>query len=152
VVANTPAYLDLNTAKLEVTVVVEDSAEEKVVEEREGVVRVVVDSAAEEAKETAEEAMDSEEEAMDSEEAEKAMGVVDSAEEEAMDSEEEAMDSEEAEKATVEVDSAEEEAMDSVEVAMDSEEVEKATEEVDSAVAMDLEEDTTSRHIRTQYR
>jgi hypothetical protein len=29
VVANTPAYLDLNTAKLEVTVVVEDSAEEK---------------------------------------------------------------------------------------------------------------------------
>jgi hypothetical protein len=46
----------------------------------------------------------------------------------------------------------EEEAMDSVEVAMDSEEVEKATEEVDSAVAMDLEEDTTSRHIRTQYR
>ena len=117
-VANTPAYLDLNTAKLEVTVVVEDSAEEKVVEEREGVVRVVVDSAAEEAKETAEEAMDSEE----------------------------------AEKATVEVDSAEEEAMDSVEVAMDSEEVEKATEEVDSAVAMDLEEDTTSRHIRTQYR
>ena len=104
-VANTPAYLDLNTAKLEVTVVVEDSAEEKVVEEREGVVRVVVDSAAEEAKETAEEAMDSEEEAMDS-----------------------------------------------VEVAMDSEEVEKATEEVDSAVAMDLEEDTTSRHIRTQYR
>jgi cbb3-type cytochrome oxidase cytochrome c subunit len=72
VVANTPAYLDLNTAKLEVTVVVEDSAEEK--------------------------------------------------------------------------------AMDSVEVAMDSEEVEKATEEVDSAVAMDLEEDTTSRHIRTQYR
>ena len=117
-VANTPAYLDLNTAKLEVTVVVEDSAEEKVVEEREGVVRVVVDSAAEEVKETAEEAMDSEE----------------------------------AEKATVEVDSAEEEAMDSVEVAMDSEEVEKATEEVDSAVAMDLEEDTTSRHIRTQYR
>ena len=117
-VANTPAYLDLNTAKLEVTVVVEDSAEEKVVEEREGVVRVVVDSA----------------------------------EEEAMDSEEEAMDSEEAGKATVEVDSAEEEAMDSVEVAMDSEEVEKATEEVDSAVAMDLEEDTTSRHIRTQYR
>ena len=117
-VANTPAYLDLNTAKLEVMVVVEDSAEEKVVEEREGVVRVVVDSAAEEAKETAEEAMDSEEEAMDSEEAEKA---------------------------TVEVDSAEEEAMDSVEV-------EKATEEVDSAVAMDLEEDTTSRHIRTQYR
>ena len=131
-VANTPAYLDLNTAKLEVTVEVEDSAEEKVVEEREGVVRVVVDSAAEEAKETAEEAMDSEEEAMDSAE--------------------EAMDSEEAEKATVEVDSAEEEAMDSVEVAMDSEEVEKATEEVDSAVAMDLEEDTTSRHIRTQYR
>lgn len=131
-VANTPAYLDLNTAKLEVTVVVEDSAEEKVVEEREGVVRVVVDSAAEEAKETAEEAMDSAEEAMGSEE--------------------EAMDSEEAEKATVEVDSAEEEAMDSVEVAMDSEEVEKATEEVDSAVAMDLEEDTTSRHIRTQYR
>jgi len=125
VVANTPAYLDLNTAKLEVMVVVEDSAEEKVVEEREGVVRVVVDSAAEEAKEMAEEAMDSEEEAMDSEEAEKA---------------------------TVEVDSAEEEAMDSVEVAMDSEEVEKATEEVDSAVAIDLEEDTTSRHIRTQYR
>ena len=124
-VANTPAYLDLNTAKLEVMVVVEDSAEEKVVEEREGVVRVVVDSAAEEVKETAEEAMDSEEEAMDSVEAEKA---------------------------TVEVDSAEEEAMDSVEVAMDSEEVEKATEEVDSAVAMDLEEDTTSRHIRTQYR
>ena len=124
-VANTPAYLDLNTAKLEVTVVVEDSAEEKVVEEREGVVRVVVDSAAEEAKETAEEAMDSVEAAMDLEEAEKA---------------------------TVEVDSAEEEAMDSVEVAMDSEEVEKATEEVDSAVAMDLEEDTTSRHIRTQYR
>ena len=124
-VANTPAYLDLNTAKLEVTVVVEDSAEEKVVEEREGVVRVVVDSAAEEAK-------DSEEAAMDSVEA--------------------AMDLEEAEKATVEVDSAEEEAMDSVEVAMDSEEVEKATEEVDSAVAMDLEEDTTSRHIRTQYR
>ena len=104
-VANTPAYLDLNTAKLEVTVVVEDSAEEKVVEEREGVVRVVVDLAAEEAKETAEEAMDSEEEAMDS-----------------------------------------------VEAAMDSEEAEKATEEVDSAVAMDLEEDTTSRHIRTQYR
>ena len=124
-VANTPAYLDLNTAKLEVTVVVEDSAEEKVVEEREGVVRVVVDSAAEEAK-------DSEEAAMDSVEA--------------------AMDLEEAEKATGEVDSAEEEAMDSVEVAMDSEEVEKATEEVDSAVAMDLEEDTTSRHIRTQYR
>ena len=124
-VANTPAYLDLNTAKLEVTVVVEDSAEEKVVEEREGVVRVVVDSAAEEAKEMAEEAMDSEEEAMDSVEAEKA---------------------------TVEVDSEEEEAMDSVEVAMDSEEVEKATEEVDSAVAIDLEEDTTSRHIRTQYR
>ena len=116
-VANTPAYLDLNTAKLEVTVVVEDSAEEKVVEEREGVVRGVVDLAAEEA-------MDLEEEAMDSEEAEKAMGVVDSAEE----------------------------AMDSEEVAMDSEEVEKATEEVDSAVAMDLEEDTTSRHIRTQYR
>ena len=57
-----------------------------------------------------------------------------------------------AEKATVEVDSEEEEAMDSVEVAMDSEEVEKATEEVDSAVVMDLEEDTTSRHIRTQYR
>ena len=124
-VANTPAYLDLNTAKLEVTVVVEDSAEEKVVEEREGVVRVVVDSAAEEAKETAEEAMDSVEAAMDLEEAEKA---------------------------TVEVDSAEEAAMDSVEVAMDSEEAEKATEEVDSAVAMDLEEDTTSRHIRTQYR
>ena len=98
VVANTPAYLDLNTAKLEATVVVEDSAEEKVVEEREGVVRVVVDSAAEEAKETEEEAMDSEEEAMDSEEAEKATGVV------------------------------------------------------DSAVEMDLEEDTTSRHIRTQYR
>jgi hypothetical protein len=46
----------------------------------------------------------------------------------------------------------EEEAMDSVEVAMDSEEVEKATEEVDSAVAMDLVEDTTSRHIRTRYR
>ena len=37
--------------------------------------------------------MDSVEAAMDSEEAEKAMGVVDSAEEEAMDSEEEAMDS-----------------------------------------------------------
>ena len=124
-VANTPAYLDLNTAKLEVTVVVEDSAEEKVVEEREGVVRVVVDSAAEEAKEMAEEAMDSEEEAMDSVEAEKA---------------------------TVEVDSAEGEGMGPVEVAMGSEEVEKATEEVDSAVAMDLEEDTTSRHIRTQYR
>ena len=104
-VANTPAYLDLNTAKLEMTVVVTNSAEEKVVEEREGVVRVVVDSAAEEAKETAEEAMDLEEEAMDSEE-----------------------------------------------VAMDSEEAEKATEEVDPAVAMDLEEDTTSRHIRTQYR
>ena len=78
--------------------------------------------------------------------------VVDLAEEEAMDSAEEAMDSEEAEKATVEVDSAAEEAMDSVEAAMDLEEVEKATEEVDSAVAMDLEEDTTSRHIRTQYR
>ena len=97
-VANTPAYLDLNTAKLEATVVVEDSAEEKVVEEREGVVRVVVDSAAEEAKDS------------------------------------------------------EEEAMDSVEVAMDSEEAEKATGVVDSAVEMDLEEDTTSRHIRTQYR
>ena len=83
--------MDLNTAKLEVTVVVEDSAEEKVVEEREGVVRVVVDSAAEEA-------------------------------------------------------------MDSVEAAMDSEEAEKATGVEDSAVAMDLEEDTTSRHIRTQYR
>ena len=104
-VANTPAYLDLNTAKLEVTVVVEDSAAEKVVEEREGVVRVVVDSAAEEVKETAEEAMDSVEAAMDLEEE-----------------------------------------------AMDSEEAEKATEEVDSAVATDLEEDTTSRHIRTQYR
>ena len=125
VVANTPAYLDLNTAKLEVTVVVEDSAEEKVVEEREGVVRVVVDSAAEEAKETEEEAMDSEEEAMDSVEAEKATGVVDSAAEEAMDS---------------------------AEAAMDSEKAEKATEEVDSAMEMDLEEDTTSRHIRTQYR
>ena len=98
VVANTPAYLDLNTAKLEATVVVEDSAEEKVVEEREGVVRVVVDSAAEEAKDS------------------------------------------------------EEEAMDSVEVAMDSEEAEKETGVVDSAVEMDLEEDTTSRHIRTQYR
>jgi len=118
VVANTPAYLDLNTAKLEATVVVEDSAEEKVVEEREGLVRVVVDSV--------------EEEAMDSEEAE--------------------MDSEEAEKATVEVDSAAEEAMDSVEAAMDSEEAEKETGVVDSAVEMDLEEDTTSRHIRTQYR
>ena len=125
-VANTPAYLDLNTAKLEVTVVVEDSAEEKVVEEREGVVRVVVDSAAEEAKETEEEAMDSEEEAMDSVEAEKAtMGVVDSVEAAAMDS---------------------------AEAAMDSEKAEKATEEVDSAMEMDLEEDTTSRHIRTQYR
>ena len=99
-VANTPAYLDLNTAKLEVTVVVEDSAEEKVVEEREGVVRVVVDSAAEEAKETAEEAMDSEEEAMDSEEAEKATVEVDSAAEEAMDSVEAGMDLEEAGKAT----------------------------------------------------
>ena len=75
--------MDLNTAKLEVTVVVEDSAEEKVVEEREGVVRVVVDSA---------------------------------------------------------------------EAAMDWVEAEKATGVVDSAVAMDLEEDTTSRHIRTQYR
>ena len=125
-VANTPAYLDLNTAKLEVTVVVEDSAEEKMVEEREGVVRVVVDSAAEEAKETEEEAMDSEEEAMDSVEAEKAtMGVVDSVEAAAMDS---------------------------AEAAMDSEKAEKATEEVDSAMEMDLEEDTTSRHIRTQYR
>ena len=78
-VANTPAYLDLNTAKLEVTVVVEDSAEEKVVEEREGVVRVVVDSAAEEAKDSEEEAMDSVEAAMDSVEAEKATVVVDSA-------------------------------------------------------------------------
>ena len=78
-VANTPAYLDLNTAKLEVMVVVEDSAEEKVVEEREGVVRVVVDSAAEEAKDSEEEAMDSVEAAMDSVEAEKATGVVDSA-------------------------------------------------------------------------
>jgi hypothetical protein len=35
---------------------------------------------------------------------------------------------------------------------MDSEEAEKATGVEDSAVAMDLEEDTTSRHIRTQYR
>jgi hypothetical protein len=42
--------------------------------------------------------------------------------------------------------------MDSVEAAMDLEEAEKATVEVDSALAMDLEEDTTSRHIRTQYR
>ena len=78
-VANTPAYLDLNTAKLEATVVVEDSAAEKVVEEREGVVRVVVDSAAEEAKDSEEEAMDSVEAAMDSVEAEKATVVVDSA-------------------------------------------------------------------------
>jgi hypothetical protein len=50
------------------------------------------------------------------------------------------------------VDSAAEEAMDSAEAAMDSEKAEKATEEVDSAMEMDLEEDTTSRHIRTQYR
>jgi hypothetical protein len=62
------------------------------------------------------------------------------------------MDSVEAEKATGVVDSAAEEAMDSAEAAMDSEKAEKATEEVDSAMEMDLEEDTTSRHIRTQYR
>jgi len=85
------------------------------------------------------------------EEAEKATGVVDSAAEKVVE-EREGVVRVVVEKATVEVDSAAEEAMDSVEAEMDSEEAEKATGVVDSAVEMDLEEDTTSRHIRTQYR